>query len=100
MTQDDKYREYARQAQEQLERASSDSDKAAWLWIAQQAPHYFLPKSALDLDTWPAALGVAIWIALIGSAVVAQVYRYRRVSGGVAREQARWIGFGVSKLSR
>jgi hypothetical protein len=35
VTQDDKYREYARQAQEQLERASSDSDKAAWLWIAQ-----------------------------------------------------------------
>jgi hypothetical protein len=35
VTQNDRYREYARQAQEQLERASSDSDKAAWLWIAQ-----------------------------------------------------------------
>src|SRR5262245_21388657 len=69
---------------------------AALLWIVQQSPHYFMPKSALDLDTWPTALGVAIWIALIGSAVVAQVYRYRRVSGRVAREQARWIGFGVS----
>ncbi|HEY7094161.1 MAG TPA: sensor histidine kinase [Ktedonobacterales bacterium] len=69
---------------------------AALIWIAQQAPHYFLSKSALDLDTWPTALGVAIWIAFIGSAVVAQVYRYRRVSGQVAREQARWIGFGVS----
>jgi signal transduction histidine kinase len=68
----------------------------ALLWIAQQAPHYFLPNSALDLDTWPAALGVAIWIAFIGSAVVPQVYRYRRVSGRIEREQARWIGFGVS----
>jgi signal transduction histidine kinase len=69
---------------------------AALIWIAQQAPHYFMPKSALDLDTWPAALGVAIWITFIGSAVVAQVYRYRHVSDRVAREQARWIGFGVS----
>jgi signal transduction histidine kinase len=68
----------------------------ALLWIAQQAPHYFLPKSALDLNTWPATLGIALWIAFIGSAVVAQVYRYRRVSGRVEREQARWIGFGVS----
>jgi signal transduction histidine kinase len=69
---------------------------AALIWIAQQAPHYFLPKSALDLDTWPVAVGLACWVAFIGSAVVAQVYRYRRVSGRVAREQARWIGFGLS----
>jgi signal transduction histidine kinase len=68
----------------------------ALVWIAQQAPHYFLAKSALDLDTWPTALGVAIWIAFIGSAVYAQVYRYRRVSGRIEREQARWIGFGLS----
>jgi signal transduction histidine kinase len=69
---------------------------AALLWIAQQAPHYFLAKSALDLDTWPTALGVAIWIIFIGSAIYAQAYRYRRVSGRVEREQARWIGFGLS----
>jgi hypothetical protein len=68
----------------------------ALLWIAQQAPHYFLAKSALDLDTWPTALGVAIWIIFIGSAIYAQAYRYRRVSGRVEREQARWIGFGLS----
>jgi signal transduction histidine kinase len=69
---------------------------AALLWIAQQAPHYFLPKSALNLDTWPTALGVALWIIFIGSAIYAQTYRYRRVSGRVEREQARWIGFGLS----
>jgi signal transduction histidine kinase len=68
----------------------------ALIWIAQQAPHYFLPKSALDLDSWPVALGVAIWIAFIGSAIYAQVYRYRHVSSRAEREQARWIGFGLS----
>jgi len=35
VTQDEKYRQYAQQAQEQLERAPADDDRAAWLLIAQ-----------------------------------------------------------------
>lgn len=35
MTQDEKYEQYAREAQEQVSHASNDTDKAAWLWIAQ-----------------------------------------------------------------
>jgi hypothetical protein len=35
MTQNDKYRQYAQEAREQFEHASSDDDKAAWLLIAQ-----------------------------------------------------------------
>jgi hypothetical protein len=35
VTQNDKYRQHAQEAQEQLERASSDNDKVVWLWIAQ-----------------------------------------------------------------
>jgi hypothetical protein len=35
VTQNEKYWQYAQEAQEQVERASSDTDKVAWLWIAQ-----------------------------------------------------------------
>jgi hypothetical protein len=35
VTQNDKYRQYAQEAREQFEHASSDDDKAAWLLIAQ-----------------------------------------------------------------
>jgi hypothetical protein len=35
VTQNEKYEQYAREAREQLEHASNDADKAAWLWIAQ-----------------------------------------------------------------
>jgi hypothetical protein len=35
VTQNEKYRQYAQQAQEQLERAPDDADRAAWLLIAQ-----------------------------------------------------------------
>jgi hypothetical protein len=35
MTQSDKYRQFAQEAREQFEHASSNDDKAAWLLIAQ-----------------------------------------------------------------
>jgi hypothetical protein len=44
MTQNDKYRQYAQEAREQFEHASSDDDKAAWLLIAQSWLN-LLPKS-------------------------------------------------------
>jgi hypothetical protein len=35
MTQHDQYRQYAHEAQRQLEHASSDADKVVWLLVAQ-----------------------------------------------------------------
>jgi hypothetical protein len=35
MTQNERYEQYSREAQEQVNHASNDADKAAWLWIAQ-----------------------------------------------------------------
>jgi len=41
-------------------------------------------------------LGGPIFIGLIGSMVLAQVYRYQRVSSPVERQQTRWVVFGVA----
>jgi hypothetical protein len=53
-------------------------------------PNVFLPQSSLDLlDGLP-------FLGFLGSLVVAQVYRYRWVSGPVERQQTKWVVFGLA----
>jgi hypothetical protein len=64
----------------------------ALLWIAYQVPAYFFPSSPADLSgTW---LGQLLFLALIGSGIAAQVYRYWRISSPVQRQQTKWVVFG------
>ncbi len=58
---------------------------SALLWV----PAIFFPGSTLALLNGPSI------IALIATTVVAQVYRYRVVSGPVERQQTKWVVFGV-----
>jgi len=70
-----------------------------WLalaYLVALAPGQFFPGSPLD---WigrfelPWAVAIApFWTGFL----VAQVYRYRRVSGPVERQQTRWVVFGVA----
>lgn len=39
---------------------------------------------------------LAVWIVALGTAVYAQGYRYRRVSGSIERQQIKWVVFGIS----
>ena len=41
-------------------------------------------------------LGDTLFICFIGSLVIAQVYRYRRVSNPMERQQTKWVVFGVA----
>ena len=66
-------------------------------WLAVACALYwvfaiFFPASPLSMDL----LGGPIFIGLIGSMVLAQVYRYQRVSSPVERQQTRWVVFGVA----
>ncbi|HEX6709025.1 MAG TPA: hypothetical protein VF068_01725 [Rubrobacter sp.] len=58
---------------------------AALLWL----PTIFSPGSPFALLNGPFIVG------LIATTVVAQVYRYRMVSGPVERQQTKWVVFGV-----
>ena len=64
-----------------------------WLAVAVAllyVPNVFFPDSSLNLlDGLP-------FLGFLGSLVVAQVYRYRWVSGPVARQQTKWVVFGVA----
>jgi hypothetical protein len=41
-------------------------------------------------------IDASLFLGLIGSLVVAQIYRYRRVSGPVERQQTKWVVFGFT----
>lgn len=56
----------------------------------------FLPAdSPLNANNWPLALNGLLFIAFLLIAVFSQVYRYRRVSNTVQRQQVKWAVFGL-----
>jgi hypothetical protein len=64
-----------------------------WLAIAVAlfyVPDIFFPGSPLDV------LGGPLFIGFLVSLVMAQVYRYRRVSSPAQRQQTKWVVFGVA----
>jgi hypothetical protein len=65
-------------------------------WIAYWLLHSFFPDSSLSPSTWPLLIDKSLLLGLIGSLVLAQIYRYRRVSGQTARQQTKWVVFGFT----
>ena len=62
----------------------------AVVWALLWVPNVFFPRSPLDL------LGGPLFLAFIGSLVLAQIYRYLRVSAPVHRQQTKWVVFGTA----
>jgi signal transduction histidine kinase len=63
-------------------------------FVIGQVDEYFFPSSFLpDI---PDPLNTAVVLGLLASIVYAQVYRYRRVSGPVERQQTKWVVFGIT----
>jgi hypothetical protein len=69
---------------------------AAAAWVVYWLLYYFSPDSPFDPDSWPAPINLPLIMGLIGSLVVAQIYRYRRVSGEKERQQTKWVVFGLA----
>ena len=63
----------------------------ALAWVALFGATYVAPKSPLAPVNWPPALLAALIMALVGTCLFAQVYRYRRVSGPQERQQTKWV---------
>jgi hypothetical protein len=62
--------------------------------IALTVPNFFFPGSFLNWGKWPGSMGFPVFVTVLGSGVLAQVYRYRRVSSPVQRRQTKWVVFG------
>ncbi len=65
----------------------------ALLWAVLGIPRYFAPGTPLDLHASPAGF-VPMYLGFLGTAIFAQVYRYRRVSRHDQRQQTKWVVFG------
>ncbi len=55
-----------------------------------------LPLNPLDFNTWP--LGILLLLLVIAGELLAQVYRYRRVSNPMQRQQTKWIVAGIAAI--
>jgi hypothetical protein len=65
-------------------------------WIAYWLLVSFFPDSSLSPSTWPLLIDKSLLLGLIGSLVLAQIYRYRRHSDQTARQQTKWVVFGFT----
>ena len=53
------------------------------------------PSSPFDAN-WPTWLGLPISLVIYGAIIYSQIYRYRRVSTPVQRQQTKWIILGLA----
>jgi hypothetical protein len=63
----------------------------ALIWFLICIPWNFMTGSALDPLTWPPVVFGPLLLGLYISFLVSQVYRYRRVSNAVERQQTKWV---------
>jgi hypothetical protein len=66
-----------------------------WLavaWAAYWVPQNFFPNSPVS-NSW---LIWVLFLGLIASLIILQVYRYRRVSSPLERQQTKWVVFGIA----
>src|SRR5579859_293139 len=55
-----------------------------------------LPSKGTPFDSnWPGWLFLLIYLATFGSIVISQIYRYKRVSTPVQRQQTKWVVLGA-----
>lgn len=58
----------------------------------------FFPDTPLDIESWPPPFDLleeAQFIVFIGTMIYAQIYRYRRVSTPLQRQQTKWVVFAL-----
>ena len=61
-----------------------------WLFLRGYVP----PSAPIDTRSWQDALFQLQAVLMIGLGAYSQVYRYRRVSIGVQRQQTKWVVYG------
>jgi hypothetical protein len=68
----------------------------ALVWIASQLPRYFYPNWYADPNTWYDWISGLVWLSALSIAIYGQIYRYRRASSPMQRQQIKWVVFGIS----
>jgi hypothetical protein len=69
---------------------------ATVVWVGQQASIYLVPNSPIAPSNWPPLFNGLLLVGLVSTCLFAQIYRYMRVSGPTARQQTKWVVFGLA----
>ncbi|HEY6406666.1 MAG TPA: hypothetical protein VIY29_04270 [Ktedonobacteraceae bacterium] len=64
-----------------------------WLMVAWVA---YLASSSFFPDTNSSLLSTVLFLVMVVSLIILQIYRYRRVSTPVQRQQTKWVVFGIA----
>ncbi len=65
-------------------------------YVVQEIALIFLPQnSSLNSQNWPAWLNGLFDLAVVGTVIFSQIYRYRRVSTAPERQQIKWVVYGI-----
>jgi signal transduction histidine kinase len=64
-------------------------------WLLLILPPYYFPDSPLNLQHNPAIFG-PLFVIVHLSGIVAQIHRYRRISGSIEKQQTKWVVYGLT----
>jgi len=64
-------------------------------WLLFHIPPQYFPDSPLDLRHYPGLYSLLFTLG-VASGLVAQIYRYIRVSNAIERQQTKWVVYGVT----
>jgi signal transduction histidine kinase len=66
-----------------------------WVWFIGSS-FVLSENSPLSPLALPSVFVVTLAVGLLGTMVLAQIYRYLRVSGPIERQQTKWVVFGLT----
>lgn len=72
-----------------------------WTWIMfvvaviGQVPFSLPDTSPYNPNSWPIPFLLPLLLAIFGTAIFAQIYRYLRVSSSSQRQQTKWVVYGL-----
>jgi hypothetical protein len=75
-----------------------------WSWLLMiviipvLGQYNFFPNIPLANEPWFIVLDNLVWIALVISIMATQIYRYRRVSNPMLRQQTKWVVFAITLI--
>lgn len=61
------------------------------LWMILSYSRIFMPDSFLNPENWPFWLDIVVWMGFYLLVFYAQLYRYRKFSNTVQKQQAKWL---------
>jgi signal transduction histidine kinase len=66
------------------------------VYFLMEAPRYYFPDSSFNLNTSNPSLYNLLFTALNLSGLGVQIYRYRRISDAIEKQQTKWVVYGVA----